>query len=177
MKDNEESKPTNKYFEWWESEMQIQEKLKDKIKALLSKNNDALGRVLKYHLILEMYLNLAIEFKFDIKVEKAKLKFFQKLEILQSDFYSVCINFNKGIKAVNAIRNKFAHKIDAEITKNDMKDILSYTASTNLLLTGTQDNYVKHIELFVLFICFRISTELRGRKGGNDFLKKIFEEE
>lgn len=175
MTENSNEEITNKYYEWWKEEMGIVEKLKNRIKTLLSKNDDLLGKMLKYHLILESYLNLALEFNLGLNVRKANLKFFKKLELLQLNF-GICKEYYKGIRSVNKIRNKFAHNLHAKITKEDMKNILSYTKSNRLLVTDTQENYVKHIESFTLFICMNISVELRGRGRGKDFLNAILDE-
>ena len=85
--------------------------------------------VLKSHLLIETQLNLALESHFGSDITKARLSFFQKLEIvaciwpsLKNDkssigprsLYEDCRDFNK-------LRNKIAH----QLTPKDLRKSLS----------------------------------------------------
>jgi len=80
----------------------------------------AIGRILRSHLYVEHYLSEYLE-KANPRlgsVAKARLSFSQKLELLdQKD--PLLSEVLPGIKHLNAIRNRLAHRLSANVTADD----------------------------------------------------------
>jgi len=95
----------------------------EKFKALMAREHDALGRVLKCHLIVEGYLErfLAAHYRLN-DLDKVPLSFYQKAQLLP-DGGEAAAFVKPGVLRMNAIRNRFGHKIDAEITDHDLLPI------------------------------------------------------
>lgn len=84
------------------------------------------GRVLKAHLIVEHYLTQYLQYQNPNigNLNKAKLSFFQKIELLNDN--DISISFLKpGLIQINRIRNKLAHNLKVEITESDKNLFLS----------------------------------------------------
>jgi hypothetical protein len=95
----------------------------EKFKALLARDHDDLGRVLKCHLILERYIDEFLLLHLGIAdIERVRLTFFQKAQLLPDA--NPKIGFIKpGIIEFNAIRNRYGHDLDAEIRLEHTRDI------------------------------------------------------
>lgn len=93
-------------------------------KSLLNTDHDILGRVLKFHLIVEHYLTNYLQNKFiDLDFSNARLSFSQKIKLIsQRDTRAAFVK--PGIIELNRIRNKFGHNLRAELTLNDQKEML-----------------------------------------------------
>lgn len=81
---------------------------------------DAIGRILRSHLYVEHYLSEYIE-KVNPRlgsVAKARLTFAQKLELLDPKDGRLA-EILPGIKHLNTIRNRLAHRISTKVTVED----------------------------------------------------------
>lgn len=100
----------------------------EQFKALMKTDHDIIGKVLKCHLILENYINNYLKHKFkNLKIDNARLTFNQKINLLPDDDLRVEFVRN-GIIELNGIRNKFSHRLNANIpigNYNHMKEVLS----------------------------------------------------
>jgi len=94
-----------------------------RFKALMSRNHDLLGRVLKCHLIVENYLErfLATHYGID-DIESVKLSYFQKAKLLP-DTGSAAAFVKLGVLELNTIRNRFGHTLEANIAPEQLRAI------------------------------------------------------
>lgn len=83
--------------------------------AAFSADHNAIGRVLKVHLVIEQYLNEHIRTKYAIQnLEDLKLTFKQKTLLLKDD-QSPAAWVKGAIQNVNSVRNKFSHTLAPKI--------------------------------------------------------------
>jgi hypothetical protein len=95
--------------------------------AAFSADHNAIGRVLKVHLVIEQYLNEHIRAKYKIEnLEELRLSFAQKTLLLKDDL-SPAAWVKGGIQNVNTVRNKFSHTLAPKIewgAINNVMDVL-----------------------------------------------------
>jgi hypothetical protein len=92
--------------------------------ALAAADHDASGRVLRVHLIVENFLDTYLSETFGIEnIEEIRLTFAQKSKLLPSKNSSAAF-VRPGIIQLNAVRNKFGHRINHEIQHNEISAIL-----------------------------------------------------
>ena len=95
--------------------------------AAFSADHNAIGRVLRVHLVIEQYLNEHIKAKYKIKnLDELRLSFSQKTALLQDDL-SPAAWVKSAIQNVNAVRNKFSHTLTPKIewgAINNVTDVL-----------------------------------------------------
>ena len=88
----------------------------DRFDAAFSADHNAIGRVLRVHLVIEQYLNEHIKAKYKIKnLDELRLSFSQKTALLQDDL-SPAAWVKSAIQNVNAVRNKFTAALDDHVT-------------------------------------------------------------
>lgn len=96
--------------------------------AAFSADHNAIGRVLKVHLVIEQYLNEHIRAKYNIQnLEELRLSFAQKTLLLKDDL-SPAAWVKSAIQNVNAVRNKFSHTLTPKIewgAINNVVDVLT----------------------------------------------------
>jgi hypothetical protein len=94
-------------------------------KKLLAQDHDLIGRVLKCHLIIENYINRHLE---SISPSHnwldARLRFAQKIELIPQANTKVTWIL-PGIREINTIRNRFGHRITAQVCMNDLTECRS----------------------------------------------------
>ena len=101
---------------------------KDELEKLFEKNHEELGRLLKCHLIIESFINKFLDFELKIsQANNLNLRFAQKVSLIE------CMRpelkfFLKGIREINAMRNKIAHNLHHEINASTL-DSVKYIAS------------------------------------------------
>ena len=84
---------------------------------------EVLGRILRSHLYLEQYLTDYLErANPHLGIRKAALRFSQKLDLISSlpQFAEIVA----GIRHLNAIRNRLAHRPSAKVTQQDAEIFL-----------------------------------------------------
>jgi hypothetical protein len=101
-------------------------KFREKFDHLWTKDNDMLGLILKCHLIVEYYMTecLRVSLPGIDDFESARLTFAQKHHLLTGWTFGFPWIKN-GVKELNALRNKVAHRIDYEIRDEDLEKIYS----------------------------------------------------
>ena len=99
----------------------------DRFDAAFSADHNAIGRVLRVHLVIEQYLNEHIKAKYKIEnLDELRLSFNQKTVLLQDDL-SPAAWVKSAIQNVNAVRNKFSHTLTPKIAWgaiNNVTDVL-----------------------------------------------------
>ena len=87
----------------------------DRFNALFAADHNAIGRVLKVHLVVEHYLDEHLQSKLKIEnVEDVRLTFVQKARMLSKKQSSAAF-VRAGILQLNAVRNKFSHTLNPTI--------------------------------------------------------------
>ncbi len=99
----------------------------DRFDAAFSADHNAIGRVLRVHLVIEQYMNEHIKTEYKImNLEELKLSFSQKIKLLKDDL-SAAAFVKQGIQNVNSVRNKFSHTLSPKIewgAINNVTDVL-----------------------------------------------------
>jgi hypothetical protein len=91
-------------------------------KKLLATDHDLTGRVLKCHLIVENYINRHLQSVSPLhNWENARLSFAQKIELLPQANDKVAWIL-PGIRELNTIRNRFGHRIEANVSLKDLSN-------------------------------------------------------
>jgi hypothetical protein len=92
----------------------------EKFIALLRRDHDGIGRVLKAHLILEHYLTSYLSRCLGIdNIDSIRLTFAQKVEMLPS-IGSAASVIKLGIKRLNTIRNMLAHRLNVDLEQVEL---------------------------------------------------------
>jgi len=118
---------------------------------LLARDHDAIGRLLKCHLVLEHYLDGYLTNKVGLgNLEKARLRFFQKVQILP-DEDAPMLFLKPGILKINSIRNRCAHNLDAAIDDNELGELSELLALSRP--DQEFDSSIERIEAFTTLCC------------------------
>jgi hypothetical protein len=85
-----------------------------------------IGRILRAHLFVEHYINEFLEQANPRlgSLARARLTFAQKIELIDTS-KPLIADIRGGIRHLNAIRNRLAHRLDATITEADSEVFLS----------------------------------------------------
>ena len=110
---------------------------------------EVLGRILRSHLYLEQYLTDYLErANPHLAIKKAALRFYQKLDLISSlpQFAEIVA----GIRHLNVIRNRLAHRISAKVTQADAKIFLQARLFVALRNEGAKPHEASQEPLDVL---------------------------
>src|SRR6185437_10449130 len=127
-------------------------KQNEKYKSFLHRDHDFIGRILKYHLITEYYINEYLANKFpeiDYRVEFVK----------------------NGLKELNKLRNRFSHTLDVKV---DLKDLVEM--KTVLSITRKEKKYQKPLDVIEDFTTVACTFLIVSPKEINDLFTKLFKE-
>ena len=123
----------------------------ERFKALMNRDHDVLGQILKCHLIVEHYLDRFLSTKYPgTNIEEARLTFFQKAKLLP-DAGSSASFVKPGIVRLNYIRNKFGHSLEACLDPDalgpidEVLDVARHGA--------TFSNTIERIQAFTTIAC------------------------
>lgn len=102
------------------------EERRNHFNALWARDRDKIGRVVHAHIVVEHFMTLYISSKNPniSNIDNARLTFNQKLLLVGTNDPSVSYLL-PGIQRLNEIRNRLAHRLDAEITRGDATVFLS----------------------------------------------------
>jgi hypothetical protein len=90
---------------------------------LLQHDHDALGRVLKCHLIIEHYLDRFLTDHLGVEdITDVKLSFFQKCKLLPNQG-SAAAFVKPGILKLNTVRNRFGHTLRPDLENENLSPI------------------------------------------------------
>ncbi len=132
------------------------ERHNERFLELAATDHDAIGRVLRAHLIVENFINGFLMAHYGIPdIKELKLTFFQKAKLLPSERSSAAY-VKPGILQLNAVRNKFGHRLDHQITLEEI------TAIETVLRTSRPslhfESAVEAIEAFAPIACAFLSV-------------------
>lgn len=99
----------------------------DRFDAAFAADHNAIGRILRVHLVIEQYMNehIKAEYKID-NLEELRLTFSQKTKLLK-DGLSAAAFVKPAIQNVNSVRNKFSHTLTPKIewgAINNVTDVM-----------------------------------------------------
>jgi hypothetical protein len=93
--------------------------------ALATADHDAIGRVLRSHLVIENFMNSYLsEFYGISNFDEVRLSFYQKATLLPLQG-SPAAFVRSGILQLNALRNKFGHRLQPQINPAEIEAIYS----------------------------------------------------
>lgn len=167
--DSLEAFKKTKYWSYLISRMQSFEaeikEFSDGFNQLWNHETDEMAIILKSHLMVEYYIDkyLIVSYPTITHWEDMRLTFTQKLEMCRYEGSMVGFYY-KGIKELNTIRNRFAHKVSYKMKPNDYKEIQRTTtmwaeARKEAIPAGNEMFYD-----FVLRVCNSIESVLTGIK-------------
>jgi hypothetical protein len=101
--------------------------IRDEVYEIFNTQHDAIGRILKCHLLIEIYLDKALKYynNSQLDIDSIRLTFNNKVNLLANKMDEQETYF-EGIKELNRIRNKIAHNLNVVITLNDVKAMKPY---------------------------------------------------
>ena len=110
------------------------------LNAIWDQDNGSIGRVLRTHLAVEHFLKQYLVTMNPLlgSVEKARLRYLQMVELLPNDDPSISF-LKPGLRRINEIRNRLAHRLHVDITEEDkrvFKDIHEFWALREELAKG-----------------------------------------
>lgn len=144
-------------------------KQNEKYKSLLYQDHDFIGRLLKFHLITEFYINEYLENKYpDVDFDEVDLRYYQKLNLLPLSDIRVAF-IKPGLKQLNRIRNKFSHNLGATITINDLNEMLKV-----LSVTRRETKYTDPEQIVEDFTTVACTFLIVSPKEINDLFTKLF---
>ena len=95
----------------------------DRFDAAFSADHNAIGRVLRVHLVIEQYMNEHIKSTYKIdNLEELRLSFAQKAKLLKDDLSPPAF-VKAAILNVNAVRNKFSHTLTPKIEWGEVNNV------------------------------------------------------
>lgn len=154
------------------------DKLWKTIERELLRAQDIETVVLKSHLLVETQINVALESRFGPEIEKARLSFSQKLEVLaciwpplkEKDSSIGPRSLYEDWKELNKLRNKIAHQLSPANMRTLLIEwvtrTLGYRLKTINRTVVLKRNIVKAIALEVAFFSGRIEEwRIRSNKA------------
>lgn len=86
-------------------------------------DHDPIGRVLRSHLIIENFLTRYLQQGLRLTdIAQARLSFAQKIALLPDGHDSAAF-VKRAILELNAVRNKFGHRLDYEVRRKDLNAV------------------------------------------------------
>lgn len=130
--------------EYWEREIKEYE-------VFSKKDSSLFGRLIKCHLISEIYLDRYLIHKHSLSnLEEARLSYYQKVMLLPERNEAPAF-FRPGLLTLNKLRNKFAHDLDSRLSKNELNTM------TDMLIMSERPvstmNAIEMIEKFTALSC------------------------
>lgn len=98
-----------------------------------------IGRILRSHLYVEYYLTQHIANANPRlgDLSKARLTYAQKLSLLDTSHQRLR-DLAPGLRQINAIRNRLAHRLEAVLTAGDVQEFLSHTMFNAMRIEGAK---------------------------------------
>jgi hypothetical protein len=118
-----------------------------------SRDHDAIGRILKHHLILENYITRHLEAIAPTRDwRNSRLRFAQKLALLPKDNPQMQALI-PGIREVNDVRNAFGHRIEAQLSMDSVKACLDVLEVSHPYFNKNYTDPIDVIEDFTQHAC------------------------
>jgi hypothetical protein len=119
---------------------------------------DLLGHLLACHLVIEHYMNhfIAMHPGARFNWSGARLSFAQKVALISGIPFPEEWNFVPAIKHLNAIRNRFGHKLNLTLTEVDVAPLAEYLRKCiypKVKTEGVPSDPRAVLQLFTLVVC------------------------
>ena len=122
-----------------------------KFKELLRTDHSSFGRIIKCHLISEIYIEKFLCEKLALSnLSNARLSYYQKVMLLPEHGAAPAV-IKPGLLVLNKLRNKFAHSLSAEVSVEElysMTDILAISGRDTEIMDA-----IDAIEAFTTLAC------------------------
>lgn len=126
--------------------------------ALAASDHDAIGLVLRAHLVIESFMDTFLAQHYGLEdLDGLKLSFFQKAKLLPSRGSSAAA-VRPGILQVNSVRNKYGHRLNHEIERHEISAVLEMLHAARLGVHFASE--VEAIEAFAPVACAFLSVPL-----------------
>lgn len=123
---------------------------------LASVDHDAIGRVLRAHLVIESFIDTFLAQHYRIEnIEELRLSFHQKAKLLPTRGSSAAA-VRPGILQVNSVRNKFGHRLNHMIERHEISALLEVLVYARPGVTFHSE--VEAIEAFAPVACAFLSV-------------------
>jgi hypothetical protein len=87
---------------------------------LWNQDTEMIGRILRCHLFVEHFMGEYLGTKLPgVKLDEVRLTFAQKVALMGANVTPVVSAFLPGIRRLNSIRNRLAHTLKSDISKED----------------------------------------------------------
>ena len=119
--------------------------------VFLQKDISIFGKIIKCHLITEIYLDRHLRHKFSLpNLADARLSYYQKVMLLP-ECNSAPSFFKPGLLTLNKLRNKFAHRLDSTLSKRELSTM------TEMLIMSERPvstmNAIEMVQKFTALSC------------------------
>ena len=122
-----------------------------KFRALLTTDHTTFGRVLKCHLISEIYIEKFLCEKLSLStISSARLSYFQKVMLLPEHSAPSAV-VKPGLLLLNKIRNKFAHNLHANVSVDELQLMIDVLVLSRR--NTTELSAVSIVESFTTLAC------------------------
>lgn len=123
---------------------------------LATVDHDAIGRVLRAHLVIESFMDTFLSQHYGIEnIQDLRLSFHQKAKLLPAQGSSAAA-VRPGILQVNSVRNKFGHRLNHLVERHEISAVLEVLASARRGSTFSSE--VEAIEAFAPVACAFLSV-------------------
>lgn len=124
--------------------------------GLVSADHEAVGRVLRAHLVVENFMNSFLPTYFGIEeYEELRLSFAQKAKLLPSTKSGAAF-VRSGIIQLNSVRNKYGHRLNHTVEFQEIEAILEVLSVARA--GATFETPVQAIEAFAPVACAFLSV-------------------
>lgn len=107
---------------WQEIEADF-DKQNQRYLKLVAADHDAIGRVLRAHLVIETFMGSYLEGRLGIKdIKELRLSFWQKAKLLPDGHQAVSW-VKPGIIQINTVRNRYGHRLDPAIEPHEISAV------------------------------------------------------
>ena len=137
---------------------------RDEIEKLFARDHEAIGRVLKHHLILEDRVTRHLEAvapRPDWR--RARLRFAQKLDLIPKD-QGITDSIVRGIREINGVRNNLGHQIAAQPALQDLRECVRLLGLIHPYFNNTYSDALHVIEDFTQLVCGSLPVDAETMK-------------
>jgi len=141
--------------------------------TLSDKDYSTIGYFLCCHLVIENYLEAYIqsEMKGQFSIYSAKLRFGQKLNLIENIPLPERYNFIPALKHFNGLRNKLSHNIHTEMNEDNLSPLVQFVekAREEPLIKRDAINIIQN---FTGFVCSWLAGCYMHQKKGESMDKR-----
>jgi len=130
---------------WQEIDAQYEHDVQE-YNLLFQKDSSLFGRIIKCHLVSEVYLEKYLKNKLSMtNLADVRLSYYQKVMLLPDRNEAPAL-FKPGLLTLNKLRNNFAHKLDSTLSTDELS-----TMTAMLLMSEPPVNTMNAIEMVEKF--------------------------